>query len=85
MNDLTFSVVAIPNSALQSTIEDFIGQIALICTYFAAGMLLYINTRGGWPVFTKGMLSLKNLFVHWEGRSSGSRGLMSIVAPSGIL
>ena len=55
--------INVPKSSLQSTIEDFIYQIALICTYFAAGMPFYVNTLSGGTVFKKGMFALKDLFV----------------------
>ena len=55
--------INVPKSSLQSTIEDFIYQIALICTYFAAGMPFYVNTLSGGTVFKKGMFALKDLLV----------------------
>ena len=55
--------INVPKSSLQSTIEDFVYQIALICTYFAAGMPFYVNTLSGGTVFKKGMFALKDLFV----------------------
>ena len=53
----------IPKALLRSTIEDFIYQIALICTYFAAGMPFYVNTLSGGVVFKKAMFNLKGLLV----------------------
>ncbi|CAF3484403.1 unnamed protein product [Adineta steineri] len=53
----------IPKSTLQMTIEDFIYQIALICTYFATAMPFYINTLSGGYVFRKAMYSLKNSII----------------------
>ena len=51
----------IPKSAVRVTIEDFIYQVALIFTYFAAGMPFYVNTLSGGSVFRKGMVTLKEL------------------------
>ncbi|CAF1413225.1 unnamed protein product [Adineta steineri] len=53
----------IPKSTLQMTIEDFIYQIALICTYFATAMPFYINTLSGGYVFRKAMYTLKNSII----------------------
>jgi hypothetical protein len=53
----------ITKSALRSTIEDFIYQIALICTYFAAGMPFYVNTLTGGSVFRKAMFTLKEMII----------------------
>ena len=50
-------------SPLEITIEDFIYQIALICTYFAAGMPFYINTLSGGSVFRKAIIHVKKLIV----------------------
>ena len=50
-------------SPLQTIIEDFIYQIALICTYFAAGMPFYINTLSGGSVFRKAMVNVKELIL----------------------
>ncbi|CAF1159557.1 unnamed protein product [Adineta steineri] len=53
----------IPKSTLQMTIEDFIYQIALMCTYFATAMPFYINTLSGGYVFRKAMYTLKNSII----------------------
>lgn len=47
-------------SALQLTVEDFIYQVALICTYFATAMPFYVNTLTGGTVFRKGMSTLRD-------------------------
>lgn len=50
-------------SSLEVVVEDFIYQIALICTYFAAGMSFYINTLSGGSVFRKAMFNAKELVL----------------------
>ncbi|CAF1116990.1 unnamed protein product [Adineta ricciae] len=53
----------VPKSFLQITIEDFIYQIALICTYFATAMPFYVNTLSGGSVFRKAMVNLKESVI----------------------
>lgn len=55
--------IDVPKSALQTTVEDFIYQVALISTYFAIGMPFYVNTLTGGRVFRKAVFNLKNMFI----------------------
>ena len=50
-----------PKSSSPSIIEDSIYQIALICTYFAAGMPFYVKTLSVGTVFDKAIIELKDL------------------------
>ncbi|UJR24789.1 hypothetical protein I4U23_006164 [Adineta vaga] len=53
----------IPKSQLKLTIEDFVYQIALICTYFATAMPFYVNTLSGGSVFRKAIITLKKSVI----------------------
>ena len=53
----------ISKSSLEITIEDFIYQIALICTYFAAGMPFYVNTLSGGTVFNKAIWTFQSFLI----------------------
>lgn len=50
----------VSKSPLQSMIEEFIYQIALICTFLATGMPFYVNTLSGGSVFRKAIISLRD-------------------------
>ncbi|CAF3202283.1 unnamed protein product [Rotaria socialis] len=50
-------------SALQTTIENFIYQVALINTFFAVGMPFYVNILAGGSIYRNGLFSLKNKIV----------------------
>lgn len=55
--------INIPKSALQITIENFIYQVTLICTYFASAMPFYVNTLSGGSIFRKAMYTLKDSII----------------------
>ncbi|CAF2115784.1 unnamed protein product [Rotaria magnacalcarata] len=55
--------INIPKSVLQTTIENFIYQVALINTFLAVGMPFYVNIFAGGSVYRKGLFSLKEQIV----------------------